>query len=253
VVADAAAEDELDLVGAAEVEVVGHQCLEQAAGPAGDVNDQGAADLDLAHRQLPPVPGGLDSGQGMPGLGVPQLQGGDGAGPSTGEPAAGFVVGDIQREAQLERSSEQRRGRRIPLRQPQRERLQQDVNRTRRIGTWGRGARRLDRRRHAAGAAQVAGPHRGPERLQVCVAGQASVERLQPPGRAQQQPSSVAGALLHQHDQSAQLFHLGSRQSVKRPSLDLDQQAQCRVQRAGIPLGPGRRQQAPGTASGLGR
>jgi hypothetical protein len=35
VLADAAAEDELDLVGAAEVEVVGHQCLEEAAARRG--------------------------------------------------------------------------------------------------------------------------------------------------------------------------------------------------------------------------
>jgi len=163
----------------------------------------------------------------MPGFGVPELEGGDGAGSSTGEPApeASFVVGDIRREAQLERASQQRRGRRKPLRQPQRERLLQDVHRTRRIGTGGRGARSLGRRHQAAGAAQVAGPHRGPQRLQVRVAGQASVERLQAPGRAQQQSSGVAGASLHQRDQSAQMVHLGGSQGVKRPSLGRDQQS----------------------------
>ena len=122
-----------------------------------------------------------------------------------------------------------------------------------RFGTGGRGARGLGRRHHAAGAAQVAGPDRGPERLQVRVAGQAGVERLQAPGRAEQQPSSVAGASLHQRDQSAQVLHLGSRQRVERPSLDRDQQSQCRVKRAGGALGPGGREQAPGTASGSGR
>jgi hypothetical protein len=59
VFADAAAEDELDLVGAAEVKVVGDQRLKERPGLAGGVQDQGAGHLDLAHRQLPPGAGGL--------------------------------------------------------------------------------------------------------------------------------------------------------------------------------------------------
>src|SRR6266540_3134894 len=54
--ADAPVEDERDLVGPAGAEVVGHQRLEERPGAAGLVKDQGAGDLDLAHRQLPPVP-----------------------------------------------------------------------------------------------------------------------------------------------------------------------------------------------------
>ncbi len=50
-----AGEDDLDVVGSAEVEVVGDQRLEERPGVAGHVEDQGAGGLDLPHRQLPPV------------------------------------------------------------------------------------------------------------------------------------------------------------------------------------------------------
>src|SRR5512142_1894097 len=53
-----AGEDELHLLGTAEVEVVDEQRLEERAGEAGSVEDEGARHLDLAHRDLPPVAGG---------------------------------------------------------------------------------------------------------------------------------------------------------------------------------------------------
>jgi len=52
-----AGEDELDLFGAAQVQVVGDQCLDEPAGPARVIEHQGAGGLDLAHRQPPPVAG----------------------------------------------------------------------------------------------------------------------------------------------------------------------------------------------------
>jgi hypothetical protein len=57
VAADPAAEDDLHVVGAAEVEVVDDQRLEEAAGMPGRVEHDGAGDLDLAHGGLPPVAG----------------------------------------------------------------------------------------------------------------------------------------------------------------------------------------------------
>src|SRR6266540_859060 len=50
-------EDELDVLGAAKVEVVGHQGFEEGSGVAGGVEHDGAGGLDLAHGQVPPVPG----------------------------------------------------------------------------------------------------------------------------------------------------------------------------------------------------
>src|SRR2546422_7957264 len=54
-VTDLTAEDDLDLIGAAHVEVVGHQRLEEAAGVAGGGEHDGAGGLDLAPGELPPV------------------------------------------------------------------------------------------------------------------------------------------------------------------------------------------------------
>jgi hypothetical protein len=54
-----ALEDDLDVGGAAEIEVVGDQGLEERPGPAGRVEHQRAGHLDLAHGDHLPVPGPL--------------------------------------------------------------------------------------------------------------------------------------------------------------------------------------------------
>ena len=55
VAADLAGEDDLHVVRAADVQIVGDQRLEEAAGMARCVEDDGAGDLHLPHRGLPPV------------------------------------------------------------------------------------------------------------------------------------------------------------------------------------------------------
>ena len=60
--AQLAGEHERDLFGAADPDVVGHERLEEAAGAARVVEHERAGDLDLAHRELPPVPGRRSSG-----------------------------------------------------------------------------------------------------------------------------------------------------------------------------------------------
>ena len=202
------------------------------------------------------VPGDLNlaSGQGMPGCVVPDLEGDHAAGSRTGQPQPATRLGgaDVQRENPLEGPGQHCRGRSVSLREPDRERVEQDVNRPRRVGTRGRGAGGLGRLLQAAGAVQVGGPHRGPERLQVRLARQADVERLQAPGCAQEQPGTVADTALVISDLPAQALQLGGLQRVQLPGLDNDQQPQCRVQRADVTLRPGRREQAPCTASGFG-
>jgi hypothetical protein len=54
----ATGEDQLDLVGAADVEVVGDQGLEKPSCVPGLSEHDGARDLDLAQGDLPPVTGG---------------------------------------------------------------------------------------------------------------------------------------------------------------------------------------------------
>ena len=48
-------EDGMDLVGASDADVVLDQRLEEAPCPSGVIEDQGARDLHLAHRELPEV------------------------------------------------------------------------------------------------------------------------------------------------------------------------------------------------------
>ena len=48
------------------------------------------------------------------------------------------------------------------------------------------------------------------------------------------------------------MLHLGGLQRVERPGLDRDQQPQRRVERAGVALGLGRREQALRPAGGVG-
>ena len=74
-------------------------------------------------------------------------------------------------------------------------------------------------------------------------AGQPGVDRLEAPGRAEQQPGRVAAAALVKGDLPAQQLHLRGLQRVERIGLDGDQQPQGRIQRAGVAFGPRRREQ----------
>lgn len=113
-------------------------------------------------------------------------------------------------------------------------------------------ARGLGSLEHAARDVHVA-DHRGPERLQVRLARQLGVERLELSGRAHKQPTSVASAPLLQRDLPAQVLHLGGPQGVGRAGLDRDQQSQRRVERGGVALRPGSREQALRAATRFGR
>ena len=79
------------------------------------------------------------------------------------------------------------------------------------------------------------------------------VERRVAVGRAHEQPRSVAAASLVIGDLPAQALDLGGAPRVQRACLDRDQQSQRIVERAGVALRPGRREQAPRTVGGFGR
>jgi hypothetical protein len=158
----------------------------------------------------------------------------------------------VQGYKQLQCPGQRRRSRRVPLRQPQRERVEHDVDRARRVGTGRRGPGGLGRLPHAARPLQIAGHQRGSERIQVHLAGQAGIERLKQPGRAQQQPGCVAAAVLVRRDLAAQALHLRGLVRVQRSGLGRDQQPQRRIRLPGLAFGPGRGQQPLRPAAGLG-
>ena len=125
-------------------------------------------------------------------------------------------------------------------------------NRPRWFGPRGRGARGFGGLQHAAGILVAARPQRGPDRLQVGLARQVGIERLEASGRVEEQRSGVADASLVKRDLSAQAIDLGGPQGVKRAGLDRDEQAQSRVGRAGVALRRGGGEQPLGAASGFG-
>ncbi len=128
----------------------------------------------------------LASGQGVPCVGVPQLEGNDGACFATREPkpAAACVGLALQREQQVECSDERRRGGCVALRQAHRERIEQNIHHPRRLAARGRRARRLRRLAHGIMALEVARPHRGAERLQVRLTRRVGIEGFELSGRA---------------------------------------------------------------------
>ena len=166
---------------------------------------------------------------------------------------AGFAIGvSGQGENQLQRPGQHRRGRRVTVSQPRRERVEQHIDGTRGLGT-GRGrARGLGCLRPGVRVAQFAYLHCSDERLQVRLARQPGVERLQPPGRAEQQPGRVARAVLVKGDLPAQVLHPRGPQGVGRTGLNLNQQPQRRIQRAGVTFGPGGRKEALRAAGAFG-
>ena len=94
------------------------------------------------------VAGHLDlaGGERMPGLGIPQFERGDRAGSGTGEPEPAADVGvDLQREHGLQRSPERRRSRGVALRHPDREGVDQEIHRPRRLRAGRRRPRGLGR------------------------------------------------------------------------------------------------------------
>ena len=120
-------------------------------------------------------------------------------------------------------------------------------------GAGRRGARGLGGLPHAPGDVQVAAHIAASQRASRCVSrASAGVERLEAPGRAEQQPGRVAAAALVQGDLPAQVLHLRGLQLVQRAGLDRDQQPQRRIQRASVAFGPGRREQPLRPATGIG-
>ena len=89
--------------------------------------------------------------------------------------------------------------------------------------------------------------------VQVGLAGQVQVERLQPPGRLQQQRRRVAVQARGERDLPAQQVRPGALQLIQRPGLRHREQVQRLAERAGPPAGLRRGQRAPGAARRIGR
>ena len=186
----------------------------------------------------------------MPGIGIPQFERGDRAGARAREPEPAADVGaDLQGQHGVQRAPERRLGRRVAVRDPQREGVHQEIDRPRLPRSGRRGPRRLGRLPQAVRP----GPHPRAERLEVRGARQAGIERVEAPGGADKQSRGLADAALVEGDLAAQLFDLRRLQRVDRAGLDRDQKLQRGVERAGVALRPRRGEQAARAESGVRR
>ena len=97
-----------------------------------------------------------------------------------------------------QRTLERRRARDVAVRESDGQSIEQQVDRTRRPGTRRRGACGSCRGQHAG--AEPAGDACRSERLEVGLARETGIERLEPPGRVEQQRHAVFGATEIERD-----------------------------------------------------
>jgi hypothetical protein len=197
----------------------------------------------------------LAGSEHLAGVEVPDLGGDHATGPVVDEPeqAPDILGSQIQAANDLQRVGQGRRGGRISLGEPHRERVQHNVDGAGRMASRGCRAGRLGRRGHAIRHPGPAGPDGGRKRLQMRLARNLGPERSEAPGRVEEQPSGVATAALVEGDLSAQVFHLGTAQGVGRSGVDGKQQALRGLQRAGVALRPGRCEFTLSASGGFGR
>jgi hypothetical protein len=134
------------------------------------------------------------------------------------------------------RPAEYRRRRRVALADHKGDDIQQQIG-----SACGPRQRRRKRRlgdlAHPAAKSRAAGECCGGQRVQVCLACQPQVERLELPGRLQQQRGCVTAAAGGERDLAAQQVRPGPPELIRRPSLRGGQQCWGRIERAGLVLG----------------
>ena len=119
-----------------------------------------------------------------------------------------------------------------PLGEDQCEAVEQQIARQRTPRRTGRGRRGPgDVEQAAAGASEVPGEQRRAPRIEIRVAAEADVERLELPGGLQEQQRSVAAMVLGEGDLGPEQDHAGSTELVERSGLRDRQQPASHVER----------------------
>ena len=174
----------------------------------------------------------MTAGQDVPCLVVPHRYGRHSGEP---QPAQPRLRRDVLAAEGEQRPSQGGRPGRIALRDQQRQAVQEQVGGARR-GRW--------RGRHTCGSGhvpdrrrQAADEQRGGERLQVGLAGQPDVQRLELLGRAEHERGRVTAMTRGERDLRAQQVAAGTLQFIQRPGLCHGQQAERGVKCASPVLG----------------
>ena len=174
----------------------------------------------------------VTAGQDVPCLVVPHRHGRQSGEP---QPAQPLLRRDVLTAEGEQRPSQGGRPGRVALRDQQRQAVQEQIGGACR-GRW--------RGRHTCGSGhvpdrrrQAADEQRGGERLQVGLAGQPDVQRLELLGRAEHERGRVTAMTRGERDLRAQQVAAGTLQFVQRPGLRHGQQAERGVRCASLVLG----------------
>ena len=140
-----------------------------------------------------------------------------------------------------------------PFGEEQCEAVQQQIAGERRFrpGRVRHGARDVEQA--APGARHPAGEERCAPRIEIRVAREAHVERLELPCGLEQQQRSVAAALLGKRDLGLEPIQAGSRELVERPGLRGRQQPASHIERSRPEAGLGGCEGSVGSPGGIAR
>ena len=169
------------------------------------------------------------------------------------EPAETFLRGDVVAAEGARRPLEHRGRCGVPLGDQHGQAVPEEIRRSRWLRRRWHGPRRLGDFQHTAAVGQTTDHDRGPQRVEVGLACERGVERLEPLGGLEQQRGRVAAASHREGDLRAEEVHAGAVEFVERSGLRRGQQSEGRVGRAGVVRGLRRGQRALRAARGLGR
>ncbi len=186
----------------------------------------------------------------VPGLVVPQKSRDTRREP---QPPPAVPSGHVLVSERVDRPPQRRRSRGVSLRGQQRQAIQQQVRRARRLRRWRRRPGSPRGLQYAPAGRQPAREEHGGERLQIGFPREPVIERFQPLGGLQQQRRRVAAAVQPERDLTVQQIDLRALELGQRSGLCDDNQSECGVERTGLVLGLGRGERPPSPARGLGR
>ena len=162
---------------------------------------------------------------------------------ATGQPEPARVAcrQSLDVAERVERAPERRHTGRVALGEPRRQAVEEQVDRAWRLRGRRRGLSGLGRLADVRLAAEAAGVHRRRHRLEMGLASQRGVERLEAPGGSEQQRRRVAAARAGEHDLRAQPLQPRALELVERGELGGRQQLERRVRRRQRRTSPARR------------
>ena len=217
----------------------------EVAAPRGGYSQGAQHDRQLVERTGVAGEPDLPGEHRAPGVVVPQRADGRLSHPA---PAEGFLRRDVSADEGAHRSLQRRPRSGRPVRHDQRQAVQHQVDRPHRPRGRGKGPGGAADLEQVAGARQMSGEQCRHPCPQVGFTGQVDVERLEPPGRLEQQCGRVAARARGEHNLPAQQVHPGAGEIVQRTGLCRSQQLKSLAERAGLQVGLRRRQDAFGVS-----